>query len=168
MSLVTSHSWGSGETPFLIGLSAFAVGHLAYAGGALSIGTDVAWMLPGVIFMVALVAYRFLTRTVAGARRHGGAVLAGAVLFYATVIAVMVVTAWGTASLLAGVGATMFAVSDWVLGHRRFAGPLPGGRFASDDAVPRGADAAPRGARRPPDGDFHGCRVSGCSGTGRW
>ena len=42
----------------------------------------------------------------------------------------MTLTAWGTGIVLAGVGATLFAVSDWVLGHRRFAGPLPGGRLA--------------------------------------
>ena len=27
-------------------------------------------------------------------------------------------------------GAMLFALSDWVLGHQRFAGPLPGGRLA--------------------------------------
>lgn len=120
----------AGERAFLVGLSAFALGHLAYAVAAVLLGVEAAWMVPGVVAMVVLLGYRFLTRTVAGARRAGGNVLAGAVLVYAGVISVMALTAWGTGVVLAGIGATLFAVSDWVLGHRRFAGPLPGGRLA--------------------------------------
>lgn len=120
----------AGERAFLVGLTAFALGHLAYAVAAVRLGVDAVWMVPGVLVMVALLGYRFLTRTVAGARRDGGDVLAGAVLVYAGVISLMTLTAWGTGIVLAGVGATLFAVSDWVLGHRRFAGPLPGGRLA--------------------------------------
>ena len=61
---------------------------------------------------------------------QGGAVLAGAVVFYACVISAMVITAWATTAWVAAVGAMLFAVSDWVLGHQRFVGPLPGGRLA--------------------------------------
>lgn len=121
---------GAGETAFMAGLVAFAAGHVAYAVAAAVIGTEAAWMIPGATVMIALLGYRFLTRTVAGARRAGGTVLAGAVVFYAAVIAAMVIATWGTGILLAAIGATAFAVSDWVLGHRRFAGPLPGGRLA--------------------------------------
>jgi uncharacterized membrane protein YhhN len=120
----------TGETAFLVGLSSFAVGHLAYAVAAISFGFDPLWMLPGLAVMAGLLGFRFLTRTVAGARRAGGAALAGAVVFYAAVISAMVLAAWGTGLVVAAVGATCFAVSDWVLGHRRFAGPLPGGRLA--------------------------------------
>jgi uncharacterized membrane protein YhhN len=121
---------GSGERAFLAGLAAFAVGHLAYAGAAVVVGLDPVWVLPGLVIMAVLLGYRFVSRTLAGARRDGGPVLAGAVVFYAAVIGLMVATAWGTGSLLAAAGGTLFAVSDWVLGHRRFAGPLPGGRLA--------------------------------------
>jgi uncharacterized membrane protein YhhN len=121
---------GTGETAFLAGLSSFAAGHLAYAVAASSLGLDPLWMLPGVVAMAVLLGYRFVTRIVAGARRAGGDVLAGAVAFYAVVISAMVVAAWGTGLVVAGFGATLFAVSDWVLGHRRFSGPLPGGRLA--------------------------------------
>lgn len=119
-----------GETAFLVGLSSFAAGHLAYAVAAVVIGVDAAWALPGLGVMVLLLGFRFLTHTVAGARRAGGPALAGAVVFYAIVIAAMVVASWATGSVVAGIGASLFAVSDWVLGHRRFAGPLPGGRLA--------------------------------------
>ena len=121
---------GDGEIEFIVGLGAFALGHLAYAIAALLVGFDPVWALIGVLFMAVLLSYRFATRTVPGARRVGGSVLAGAVVFYACVITAMVVTAWGTAAVLAGVGAMAFAVSDWVLGHARFVGPLPGGRMS--------------------------------------
>jgi uncharacterized membrane protein YhhN len=121
---------GDGEATFMVGLGAFALGHLAYAVSAVSIGFELAWAVPGIVFMAMLLGFRFLTRIVPGARAMGGAVLAGSVLFYACVISAMVVTAWGTGAVLAGVGAMAFASSDWVLGHQRFVGPLPGGRLS--------------------------------------
>lgn len=121
---------GDGEIQFMVGLGAFAFGHLGYAVAAVLIGFDPAWALIGAAFMVVLLSVRFATRTVPGARRVGGRVLAGAVVFYACVITAMVVTAWGTTAALAGVGAMAFALSDWVLGHSRFVGPLPGGRLS--------------------------------------
>jgi uncharacterized membrane protein YhhN len=119
-----------GEGAFVVGLGAFAFGHLAYALAALLVGFEPAWALVGAAFMAILLGFRFATRTVPGARRRGGSALAGAVVVYACVITAMVVTAWGTTSVLAGIGAMAFAVSDWVLGHDRFVGPLPGGRLS--------------------------------------
>lgn len=121
---------GSSETAFMAGLGAFAVGHLAYAGAAVGVGFHVGRALPGLGFMILLLGFRFLTRIFPGAARHGGAVLGAAVGVYAVVISTMVVTAWGTGSLVAALGAMSFAVSDWVLGHERFVGPLPGGRLS--------------------------------------
>jgi uncharacterized membrane protein YhhN len=119
-----------GEVAFMIGLGAFSLGHLAYAVSALYVGFDSAWALIGLAYMVVLLAFRFATRTVPGARRLGGSTVAGAVVFYACVISAMVITAWGSAVALAGVGAMAFAASDWVLGHERFVGPIPGGRMS--------------------------------------
>jgi uncharacterized membrane protein YhhN len=121
---------GNGEAAFMAGLGAFALGHLAYTIAAVRVGFDSTWALVGVAFMTAMIGYRFATRTVPGARRRGGPALAGAVVCYACVIAAMVVTAWGTTAVLAGIGAMAFAASDWVLGHERFVGPLPGGRMS--------------------------------------
>lgn len=120
----------SGERAFLAGLSAFALGHVAYAVAAIRIGVEAVWMLPGLVVMVVLLGVRFVPHTVLGARRAGGAVLAAAVVVYAAVISIMTVSAWGTGIVVAGVGATLFAFSDWVIGHRRFVGPVPGGRLA--------------------------------------
>jgi uncharacterized membrane protein YhhN len=121
---------GDGDAAFMVGLGAFALGHLAYAIAALLVDFDPAWALVGVAFMAVLLGFRFATRTVPGARRRGGVVLAAAVVFYACVITAMVVTAWGTSTVLAGVGAMAFAASDWVLGHERFVGRIPGGRMS--------------------------------------
>jgi len=121
---------GKSEVAFMIGLGAFSLGHLAYAISALYVGFEPEWALVGAAYIVALLSFRFATRTVPGARRLGGSVLAGAVVFYACVISAMVVTAWGSAVALAGVGAMAFAASDWVLGHERFVGPIPGGRLS--------------------------------------
>jgi uncharacterized membrane protein YhhN len=121
---------GEGESAFMAGLGAFAVGHLAYVGAAIAVGFEVAWTLPGVAFMLVMLGFRFASRIVPGAHRAGGPVLAGAVVVYACVISAMVVTAWATTVWVAAAGAMLFAASDWVLGHQRFAGPLPGGRLA--------------------------------------
>lgn len=119
-----------GETAFMVGLGAFALGHIAYAVASVLVGFDPAWATIGIVFVVALLGFRFATRTLPGAIAHGGPALGGAVAFYAAVISAMVITAWGTGIVVAGVGASLFAISDWVLGHRRFVGPLPGGRLA--------------------------------------
>ena len=121
---------GDGERAFMSGLGAFAVGHLAYVGAAIAVGFEAAWAVPGLVFVMAMLGFRFASRTVPGARGAGGPVLAGAVVFYACVISAMVVTAWATTGWVAAAGGMLFAVSDWVLGHQRFAGPLPGGRLA--------------------------------------
>ncbi len=125
---------GHTEGRFMAGLGAFALGHLAYAAAAVQIDVS-AWALVGVAFMAALLGFRFVSRILPGARRLGGPVLAGAVVFYGAVISLMVIAAWGifdtaSAAWLAAVGAMLFAVSDWVLGHTRFAGRVPGGRLA--------------------------------------
>lgn len=111
---------GEGEMPFMAGLGSFAVGHLAYAVAAILLAFDLAWAVPGIVFIAGLLGYRFISETLPGARRHGGPVLGGAVVFYAAVISAMVITAWATGEWLAAVGAMLFAVSDWILGYQRF------------------------------------------------
>jgi uncharacterized membrane protein YhhN len=121
---------GDGETAFMVGLGAFAVGHLAYAFAAMSVGFEPVDALAGALFTAALLGYRFIPKTLPGARDHGGPVLAGAVVVYAGVISLMVITAWGSGEWMAAAGATLFALSDWVLGYQRFVGPLPGRRLS--------------------------------------
>ena len=113
---------GPGTKWFIRGLLAFAVGHSLYVAAALGVGVGVtAWW--GVAFVLLLFSWRFLPQVVPAARRSGGTAMMIAVLFYATVIAAMVITATGTGRWLAAIGAALFAVSDWVLGQRQFVGP---------------------------------------------
>ncbi|MEY2957458.1 MAG: hypothetical protein RLZZ01_26, partial [Actinomycetota bacterium] len=119
-----------GQQAFMAGLVSFALGHLAYATAAVTIGFDPGRAAVGLVASILLVSYRFVPRAIRGAALAGGPVLAGAVVAYAAVIGAMTTTAWGTGSLLAGVGAVAFACSDWVIGHQRFIGPFPGGRLA--------------------------------------
>jgi uncharacterized membrane protein YhhN len=121
---------GDGETAFMAGLASFAVGHMAYVVAATQVGFEAGAVIPGAVSVAALLGYRFINRIVPGARRHGGPVLAGAVVFYSVVISAMVFTAWTSGAWLAAAGAMLFAVSDWVLGHQRFVGPLPGRRLS--------------------------------------
>ena len=121
---------GDSEIAFMAGLGAFAVGHVAYTVGALLVGFDWVLAIPGVVFMVAMLGFRFVGRTLPGAKRDGGTVLVGAVACYAAVISAMVVTAWATGEWLAALGAMLFAVSDWLLGYQRFVSPIKHGRLA--------------------------------------
>ena len=56
--------------------------------------------------------------------------LTGPVIAYMVVISAMVVTAFGTASAWAIVGALLFYVSDATLATNRFVRPLPQGNLA--------------------------------------
>lgn len=118
------------EASFMAGLGAFALGHLAYVAAAVLIGVDTGAAALAVPFLAVLLGFRFLTRAVPGAKQHGGSVLAGAVVFYACVISAMIVTAYGVRSWVAALGASLFAVSDWILGHERFVAPVRHGRVA--------------------------------------
>ena len=117
---------GDSEPRFMAGLGAFAVGHAAYVVTAVAVGTSWGSALLAVPFMAILLGWRFLPETVPGARRAGGTVLSVAVLAYAVIISAMVLTATGTGSVVAALGAMLFAISDWVLGYDRFVRPLRG------------------------------------------
>lgn len=121
---------GTGEGAFVAGLGAFAAGHLAYIVTALLVGVSFPRLLIALPFLVALFGFRFVSRTIPGARRHGGAPLQAAVACYAVVIAVMVLTATGTPSWAAAAGAMTFAVSDWMIGYDRFVRPFRHARLA--------------------------------------
>ena len=107
---------------FVGGLLAFLLGHLAWVAACVAAGLD----RPGLgsvgvaVVGVALAAGR---RILPSAHRDGGAGLAGAVAAYMVVIAAMAVAGWATGSLLAGLGASLFVVSDTVLAQARFVAP---------------------------------------------
>lgn len=117
------------EWRFLVGLGSFGLGHLAYGIAALQIGTDLTGIMIGLLVCAPLLGIGFPNRVVGGAYRAEGAGLATAVAAYGGLVGFTVVTAGGSGSWLALLGAVLFAMSDWVLGHRLFADPIPGGRL---------------------------------------
>lgn len=119
---------GSGSERFLAGLSAFALGHVAYVVTALGVGVDVRRALLALPALAVLFGFRFVTQTIPAARRAGGRALGGAVTVYAVVITATVTSVTG-ASWWAGIGAFSFAVSDWVIGYDRFVRPFRSARL---------------------------------------
>lgn len=117
------------DTAFLGGLGAFLLGHLAYGAAFITLGLqEPAWGLIGVTAMIA--AALAIRTVIPAAHREGGAGLTAAVIAYALVIGVMVVTAWMTGEWLVGVGATTFMVSDSVLALNKFVRRRPYGDLA--------------------------------------
>jgi uncharacterized membrane protein YhhN len=116
---------GDSDARFLLGLSAFAAGHVAYVVTALLVG--VSWPRLAIAFPVlaVLLGFQAMTRMLPGALRHGGPPMLVAVAAYSLIISAMVVTATGTPSWLAFTGATLFAISDSMIAYNRFVQPFP-------------------------------------------
>jgi uncharacterized membrane protein YhhN len=117
---------GDSDERFLAGLSAFALGHVAYVVTALLVG--VSWPRLAVAFPVlaVLLGFQAVTRMLDGAFRHGGQPMLVAVVVYTVIITAMVITATGTPSWLAFTGATLFAVSDSLIAYNRFVRSIRG------------------------------------------
>jgi uncharacterized membrane protein YhhN len=112
------------DTSFLAGLGSFALGHGAYVVTAVLIGVDwprLAWAFP---FLAAVLGVQAVTQMLPGAKRQGGNAMMLAVAIYSGIISAMVITATGTSSWVAAVGAMLFATSDSIIGYTRFVKPL--------------------------------------------
>jgi uncharacterized membrane protein YhhN len=112
------------DTSFLAGLGSFALGHGAYVVTALLIGVTwprLAWAFP---FLAVVLGVQTMTQMLPGAKRHGGTAMMVAVAIYSGVISAMVITATGTSSWVAAVGAMLFATSDSIIGYNRFVKPV--------------------------------------------
>lgn len=100
---------------FLAGVTAFLLGHLAYLACFLTLGFDspgAAW-----VGLVLLLAVAWLSRdTAPAAYRLAGAGVAAAVAVYSVVIGAALVAAWWTGLWTVAAGATIFAISDAVIG----------------------------------------------------
>jgi uncharacterized membrane protein YhhN len=112
------------EARFLLGLGAFAVGHVAYIVTALFVGVSWPELAAAFPVLAVLLGVQAATRMLQGARRRSGPLMAAAVAVYSLIISAMVVTAFGTASWPAAAGATLFAVSDSLIAHHRFVRPV--------------------------------------------
>lgn len=120
--LLLSKKW------FLAGLGSFLVGHIAYVVGLQLGRTSVAWTLVGLAFVV-VAGVTFTRAMLQRVDLEANRKLLGPVFAYIVIISAMVVSAFGTASLPAIVGAVLFYASDGTLAWNRFAekrrwGPL--------------------------------------------
>ncbi|NIQ28946.1 MAG: lysoplasmalogenase [Acidobacteria bacterium] len=110
------------DTPFLVGLSAFLLGHLAYviALTPSALDGDVLAIVAGVAVSAAvgLLAWRWIRPGVDGALRPP-------VIAYVTVISVMLAAALASAGArtLATLGAVLFTASDLGVARERFLVP---------------------------------------------
>jgi uncharacterized membrane protein YhhN len=115
----------SGAVPpaFMAGLVAFLLAHLAYVTGFVVAGVVAGGVVAGV--GVVVVAGGTVGRIVLrAAAERGGRGLAVALSAYLVVIGALVAAAYGSGRPSAIVGATLFFVSDAVLGWDRFVRPL--------------------------------------------
>ena len=155
---------GDSDERFLVGLGAFALGHVAYVVTALLVG--VSWPRLAVAFPVlaVLLGFQAATRMLPGARRHGGPPMLVAVAVYSLIISAMVVTATGTPSWLAvrrGDAVRRQRLDDRL---RPLRPPVPPSRPADHGDVPRRPAAAHRRPdRRRLSRSAHRCQAVGPS-----
>lgn len=116
---------GASQPIFLAGLSAFLLGHLAYASAFVVHGFQRAWLLTAAVplTVIAIAVWAWL-------EPHTPAALSIPVRAYVAVITIMVILAYGTrgrgGSWLIVVGATLFFLSDLsVAALRLLETPLP-------------------------------------------
>lgn len=109
---------------FVVGLSSFLVGHLAFVVMSISLGLDRWWL--GAIALVGtiIVAVRLGRRIIAGAVSTSPE-YAMPVRAYLVVISSMAVIGWATGRPAALFGSTAFIVSDSVLGWEVFVEQRP-------------------------------------------
>ncbi|MEI2637561.1 MAG: lysoplasmalogenase [Microthrixaceae bacterium] len=112
-----------GSRWFLQGLVAFLLAHIAYIVGLALVGVLVVGLVLGII-VVGVSITLIAPRIVAGARLEDPR-MGVAVSVYMTVIAFMVIVAFGTGSPWAAGGALLFFASDGCIGWDKFVKPLP-------------------------------------------
>jgi len=113
---------------FIPGLVSFLLGHVAYVIGLVSAHRSTPLTGVGIVLVVIALAV-VLPRVLAGARTQAPE-LVPPVVVYVGVISVMVISAWGSATLLAVAGATLFYASDATLAWNRFVEERPRGHLA--------------------------------------
>lgn len=119
-------SKGGTDLPFLAGLGAFLLGHVAYILAFLQLETRTVDLVAG-LFVVAGVAGLVLPAILLGAIEKSGSAFAGIVMVYVLGLATMTVLAAGTGIIATAVGGVLFLASDAILARGRFVAPVPRG-----------------------------------------
>ncbi len=106
---------------FIAGLAAFLAGHVAFIAMFVQLGLDRKRLgAVGLVLVATMVT--LVGRVIVRGARTREPKLAGPVVAYLTVISTMVVVGWATGNVAATIGATLFVISDAILGWRAFVG----------------------------------------------
>jgi uncharacterized membrane protein YhhN len=119
-------SGGRTDPPFLAGLSAFLLGHVAYIVAFTRLGLRGIDVVAGAL-VVAGIAGLALPAVLRGAARSAGPPLALIVAGYAGVLSCMTVLGIGTGCIPIACGAALFLISDTLIARDRFVARLPHG-----------------------------------------
>ena len=111
---------------FIPGAAAFLVGHLAYVAALVLVPQEPRGLLVGAV--IVLLVAGLVGRKIVAAAWAKAPLLGGIVAAYMAVIAVVVILAVGSTSMVVAIAALLFLTSDALLAWARFVGPAPGGR----------------------------------------
>lgn len=123
---------------FIFGLIAFLFAHLSYLAGFQNELRTVSFWSVLLIFIIAVNALRLMRRIISAMRANGQDRLVNPVILYSSVITLMLYAAMTTlsnpawkagASLLVGLGAFLFYLSDIILAWNKFVSPIKNGRL---------------------------------------
>jgi uncharacterized membrane protein YhhN len=118
-----------GGARFIVGLSAFLIGHIGYALAMYLLSFD--WLGAGMGAVLALlILLAFGLPILRGARAKGGLRLATAVAAYMLALGALLVCGIATSKIWVAYGAIVFVTSDLILGANRFVRPHPLARLA--------------------------------------
>ena len=117
--MISEDDAGSPDTPFVLGLSSFLVGHLCYVVGFARHGLHALFLLAGALVVVGA-ATLTLPQVLRGAKAQGGSELRTVVGGYTVVLAAMTTLAVGTSAIATAAGGVLFLASDTVIGMERF------------------------------------------------
>lgn len=106
---------------FIVGLGAFLVGHLVFVVALAAAGLEQPVLALGAAVLLGP-CIAVVSRHIVSAAKAKEPGLAGPVVAYLTVISAMALVAWATGNTAAIIGATLFLVSDSILGWRKFVG----------------------------------------------
>lgn len=120
------------ERLFVGGLVSFLLGHIAYVVALQQAPRSMPWTVVGLVVVIVAVA-TVGRRIVEGVRtdtEHGGPEMVLPVIAYLVVISAMVVSSFGTTSVVSVIGASLFYASDAILAWNRFVERRPLGGLA--------------------------------------
>jgi uncharacterized membrane protein YhhN len=117
---------GRPDPPFLAGLGAFLLGHVAYIVAFTRYGLHSLDVVAGALVVVGIAGLA-LPAVLRGAAASAGRDFALLVAGYAAVLSCMAVLAAGTGVVATAVGGALFLVSDTLIGRERFVARLANG-----------------------------------------